>query len=147
MSLLSHLRARDSPVRAFFASRLPNTEGFVRAAAARLRDGPKVAPLAAPPGVNPGRAGAAVGYLVRFGLAREPCPRHRGAAATGAGLLEGRLAPAARDVVQKGLQIVQATAAFERNVSDQEWEDLARVAPPVLAAAPCPIGSDRGSRC
>jgi hypothetical protein len=43
-------------------------------------------------------------------------------------MLEGRLAPAARDAVQQGLRIVQATAAFERNVSDQEWEDLARIA-------------------
>jgi len=65
---------------------------------------------------------------VRFGLAAEPCPRGGGAAAFGAGMLEGRLAPAARDAVQRGLQVVQATAAFERNVSDREWEGLARVA-------------------
>jgi hypothetical protein len=128
VSLLSHLGARDSPVRAFFASRLPDTADVVRAAAAELRDGRKVAPLKASAGVNPGRAGTAVDYLVRFGLASEPCPRDGGPATLGAGMLEGRLAPAARHAAQQGLQMVHATAAFDRDVSDQEWEDLARVA-------------------
>ncbi len=128
MSLLSHLGATDSPVRAFFASRLANTDPVVRAVAAQLRDGRKAAPLAAPPGVNPGRAGTAVDYLVRFGLAREPCPRGGGGAAIGAGMLEGRLVPSARDAVQSALEFVHATAAFECEVSSREWEDLARIA-------------------
>jgi hypothetical protein len=128
VSLLSHLHARDSPVRAFFASRLPNTAPVVRNAAARLRDGRKNAPLAAPPGVNAGRAGTAIDYLVRFGLAREPCPRAGGAAAIGAGRLEGRVALAAGEAVQQALQFVHTTASWEREVTDPEWKNLARIA-------------------
>ena len=128
MSLLSHLKTKDSPVRKFFELRLGGTDSVVREAAVALRNGRKSPPLAAVPGINPGRVGAAVDYLVRFALAREPCPHDGGVAALGAGMLEGRLAPAARVSVRQGLEFVAAVGAHEREVSDREWEDLARVA-------------------
>jgi hypothetical protein len=75
-----------SPVRAFFESRLGDTRQTVREAAEQLRAAHLVAPLAASPGVDPGRAGTAVDYLLRFAVAEYPCPRYASVDA-GAGML------------------------------------------------------------
>jgi hypothetical protein len=95
-------------------------------AAPALRAGRAEAPLAAADGVNPGRAGAAVDYLIRFALAHEPCPRG-GVALSGAGLLGPDLPWAALAAVEEALAWVAAVAPYRRALSDGEWEELTRV--------------------
>lgn len=132
MSLTSRLAARGDPVRVFFEETFPNTRAVASVAAPALRAGRAEAPLAAADGVNPGRAGAAVDYLIRFGLAHEPCPRG-GVALSGAGLLGPDLSRAALPAVKEALAWVAAIAPYRRAVSDSEWEGLTRVS--ILFAA------------
>jgi hypothetical protein len=108
VSLTGHLGRDDSPVRAFFEEeRLGRTGPVVRGACVALRAGRRVAVLPAAPGVNAGRAGTAVDYLLRFALAAEPCPR---------------FGPA-----RQGASGVGEVAAHQRRVTDDEWLRLTQV--------------------
>jgi hypothetical protein len=126
MSLTSHLKTAGSPVRAFFAERLPHTRPVVAEAAAALRGGHKTAPLAAAPGVDPGRAGTAVDYLLRIALAPAPWPP-ASAGRQGAGRLGPDLSLYALQAVEEALAFVGTVAPYRRAVSDDEWEDMTRI--------------------
>jgi hypothetical protein len=125
VSLTSRLAARGDPVRSFFEGMFPNTRAVASTAAPALRGGRQAAPLAAADGVNPGRAGAAVDFLLRFALASDPCPRG-GAAVAGAGMLGRKLSLAALSATAEALAWVGAIAPYRRTVSDSEWEELTR---------------------
>jgi hypothetical protein len=122
------LAATGGPVRAFFADAFPHTSAVVRETetAPALRDGQQTAPLAAAPGVNPGRAGTAVDYLMRFALAPQPCPQ-TSAGRLGAGMLGRDLSLAALAAVEEALVFVAASAPAQRTVSDAKWEEITRV--------------------
>lgn len=126
MSLLGHLSTSGSPVREFFVQRLPNTDLIVREAAPALRRGQQRPSLGAPPGVNAGRVGTAVDFLLRFALAPEPCSRH-GPAHHGAGMVGRALSLAALDAVGEALAFVADLAPYRRVVTDTQWEELARM--------------------
>lgn len=126
VSLTGHIGTPDSPVRAFFLERLPDTGPVVREAAAALRAGRASAPLAAASEVNPGRAGTAVDYLLRFALSAEPCPRHASVHA-GAGMLGRRISPSALSAVEEALSHVARVAAYRRTPTDAQWADLAQI--------------------
>ncbi|MCD6726128.1 MAG: hypothetical protein LT070_02700 [Solirubrobacteraceae bacterium] len=126
MSLTSHLAAADSPVRRFFVDSFPNTGQLVRDAAPALRNGLKTAPLAAAPDVNPGRAGTAVDYLVRFALAPRPCP-DTSPARLGAGMLGRQLSLSAMAAVEEALRFVTEVGPSSTRASDDQWEDVTRI--------------------
>jgi hypothetical protein len=126
VSLTSHLSAADSPVRRFFVDSFPNTGQVVRAAAPALPNGVKTAPFAAAPDVNPGRAGAAVDYLVRFALAPHPCPE-TSPARLGAGMLGRQLSLAAIGAVEEDLRFVADVDPSSNTLADNQWEDLTRI--------------------
>ena len=126
VSLTSHLGKADSPVRAFFAERLPLTRPVVNEGARVLRGDHTTAPLAAAAGVDPGRAGTAVDYMVRFALAVKPCPA-RTSAHAGARMLGKRMSLSAMLAIDEALGFVEAVAAYRRVPTDKQWEDLARI--------------------
>lgn len=126
VSLTRHLNNSTSPVRAFFTERLADTGPVVKAAAAALRDGQTRAPFAAAPDVNPGRAGTAVEYLLRFALAPDPCPRGS-AGRLGAGMLGKQLSIPAMAAVEDALAFVAEIAPCRRRVTDRQWEQLAEI--------------------
>lgn len=126
MSLTSQLAAADSPVRRFFVDSFPNTSQLVRDGAPALRGDLRSAPLAAALDVNPGRAGAAVDYLLRFALAPQPCP-DSSPARLGAGMLGRRLSVSAMAAVEEALRFVDEVGPADRSVSDDQWEDLTRI--------------------
>lgn len=64
MSLTSHLRSKESPVRVWLAQRLPNTRPLVFNANRRLCAQRKQPPIPRTPGADSGLVGTAVGYVL-----------------------------------------------------------------------------------
>lgn len=126
MSLTSHIEDPRSPVRTFFAERLPHTPAVVRAAAPVIRGGRVHAPLAGSADVNAGRAGTAVDYLFRFALAEHPCPR-RSSAHAGAQMLGRRVSGSAMRAVDEALASVANIAAYRRTATDDQWLELTKI--------------------
>lgn len=126
MSLTKHLDAAASPVRQFFEIEFPNTATVARTAATTLRGGRSTAPLVSGPGINAGRAGMAIDYLVRFALASDPCPRSS-AGRLGAGMLGPDLSLAAMSAVEASLRRVEELGPWHREVSEDDRLELARI--------------------
>lgn len=125
MSLISDLRRPGTPVRRFFERELPYTEFVVREVAPYLRGGRRTAQL---PSSHPARnalRGTALDSLFRFALAEQPLPT------LSPGMSVGGLAPpvisAASSALGHAAQHALQLRAFAREVSDEDWEDLARV--------------------
>jgi hypothetical protein len=140
MSLTGHLRDPTSPVRAWFADRLPNTTTIAKAANLGLRgavahseDTAAIAivqlrPPTRPPLPSRARsaalAGTALDLLVRATLA--PHALQHSAAANGAGAITtGPGIPPAVYIERDAVERIDDLAPWERELDDDDWRKLA----------------------
>jgi hypothetical protein len=139
MSLTGHLRGPASPVRAWFADRLPNTTTIAKAANLGLRGAAEqpedtaaiaivhLRPPTRPPIPSRARsaplAGTALDLLLRATLA--PHALQHSAAANGAGrITTGAGIPPAIYIERDAVERIDDLRPWERELDDSDWRDL-----------------------
>ena len=130
MSLVRHLKARRSPIRAWFAEHFPATRVVSTEANRLLREGRDTCVVPPELGSDMGFVGVAVDLLLRAHL--EPDALERTFATTGARRLAATRTPSAVALERAAVSEVARLAPYETSLSAAEWRELA-VACGVLA--------------